>query len=272
MKDLFSYCTLIYKGYELPLAIEHISAAGYGGIELYPKDWSWGFSHLGKNELRDLFEANGLAVSAVFGGVLENENEALADAAHAAVALDSKFVFAVSPIKGSVSRSECEDIVGNACDFLDTFGLTLLIHNHAGTYMESIGVSHDLCKAIQKPNFGLCLDSVHFALFDDAIQNCLEPVIEFVKYVHLKDMTKTRHEIDAVVPKETWRWGALGHLAETYIDLDKGVIDNKAIAKAIKNSGYSGWWVPEIEVARIDRNNHALNNARLIKSYVKTME
>jgi sugar phosphate isomerase/epimerase len=269
MKDSFSYCTIIYQGHELPLVVEHISAAGYDGIELYPKDWEWGFSNLGKKGMKKLFDDSGLAVSAVFGGVLENSSDALTDAAKAAETLGARYVFAVSPIKGAVSRSECEDIVSRACDTLASFGLVLVIHNHAGTYMESISVSHDLCNAIHKPNFGLCLDSLHFALFDDDIQDCLEPVIDYVKYVHLKDMTKTRHEIDAAVPKETWRWGALGHLAETYIDLEKGVIDNKAIAAYIKKSGYSGWWIPEIEVARIDRKDHAANNAGLIRSYVK---
>ncbi len=269
MKNQFSYCTLIYDGAELPIAIEHVSRAGYDGIEIYPKDWSWAFREIGVQRLKRLLSDAHLQVSAVFGGVLGSDSAALLDATQAADQLGARTVFTVSPVKGTVGRIECEEILGNACDLLKKYGLTLAIHNHAGTFMESIDVSIDLCGSIRKENFGLCLDSLHFALFDDAIEDKIDPLLPYIRYVHLKDILSSRHELDKLVPKEQWKWGSLGFLERTYTDLENGMIDNRAIARKILNYGYVGWWLPEIERQRIDRSAHAVNNYGIIRSYME---
>lgn len=235
---------------------------------MYPKDWEWAFSNYGSNELKSLLTTSALSVSAVFGGVLDRHQSVLIEAVRAADILGAQTVFAVAPVSGTVSLNECIDIVGSACDLLKPYGQTMAIHNHAGTFMESIRDSHKLCNSINRDNFGLCIDSLHFALFDDEIEKKLDPVLPYIKYVHLKDINKSPNEIASLVPKHTWKWGSLGFLEETYIDLEMGIIDNKAIAKRIKESGYSGWWLPEIERSRIDRLLHAKQNAEIVRRYL----
>lgn len=269
MMNKFSYCTLIYDGAELPIAIEHVSRAGYDGIELYPKDWTWAFRELGAQRLKRLLSDASIQVSAVFGGVLGPDPATLLDAAQAADRLGARTVFAVSPVKGEVGRSECEDILNCACDQIEKYSLKLAIHNHAGTFMESLDVSVDLCKAIRKDNFGLCLDSLHFALFDDAIEKKIDPLLPYIAYVHLKDILRSRHELNRLVPQEEWKWGTLSFLEQTYTDLESGIIDNNAIARKISQYGYIGWWLPEIERQRIDRYAHAVNNYNVIRSYIE---
>jgi len=269
MEDKLSYCTLIYNGDEILQAISDVSAAGYKGIEFYPKDWQWGFSNLGVQEFAKYIENAGIEISAVFGGVLSELYDDVYEAANAACALSAKYVFAVSPVSGTVDRKTCIKIIEDICDILARYGLTLVIHNHAGTYMESLSTSYNICSSIKRENFGLCLDSVHFALFDDNIEEKIDDIFKYIKYIHLKDMKKTRQDLYKTVPKEEWRWGELDHLAAHYTDLDDGVVDNRALAKRLKKLGYSGWWIAEIEKQQIDKQSHANNNYNILSSYIR---
>lgn len=266
-RDYFSYCTLTYTGEELPLAVEQIADAGYDGIEIYPKDWQWGMKVLGKKSFQRLFSDAGLCVSAVFGGVLDEKLGNVEEAAKIGQMIGAKYVFVVAPVIGTVEYSQCVDILHRASRLASEYKETLLIHNHAGTFMESLETSQKLCAAVQDLNFGLCLDSLHFALFDDNIENKLSGVLPFVKYVHLKDLDISRRELYKVTPKEEWRWGNLQYLEFHYTDLNSGVIDNAKIAAIIKAYGFSGWWLPEIERAYMNRQIHLNQNYERIKRY-----
>lgn len=268
MENKISYCTLIYDGCDIETAVRDIASAGYDGIELYPKDWEWGIEHLGRETFSHLFKDAGLAVSAVFGDVLSASEQNITSAISAAKLVGATYIFAVPPVKNSVDRSRCLRIINHVCSLLEDHGLNLVLHNHAGTCMESISESVDICSSIDRKNFGLCLDSVHFALYDDDIHLHLEPLLPFIRYVHLKDMTKPRRVQYETLPPDMWRWGDLAHLASTYTDLEHGVIDNRAIAEYLIRSGYSGWWVPEIERQQADRLEHASFNHTVLKSYL----
>lgn len=271
MKDMFSYCTLIYDGSELPNALEHIKKAGYDGVELYEKDWRWGIKQLGKKGFKKLFDKSGLKVSALFGGIIKNESSlsVVKEAADIAEFLGSKYIFAVSPQKDCIDKDGFLKGVDIACDYLQKKDIQLVIHNHAGTYMESPKKTVTVCTKIQKMNFGICFDSVHFALFEDNLLGWLDELIKYIKYVHLKDMKLTRLEFYKRRPVEEWRWGDLDHLWEEYTNLEEGVLDNRSIAVRLKKLGYSGWWVPEVERKEYDRQQHAYNNIRRLKSYFK---
>ena len=268
MEDKLSYCTLIYDGSEIEQAIAHVGKAGYDGIELYPKDWQWALGEYGEAGMENLFR--GIEVSALFGGVLAEDQEGMADAKRAAQMLGAGYIFFVAPVKNTGTK--LEDVVRmmeQAYSLVRDSQIKLIIHNHAGTFVETIESTVQLFSELKGLPIGLCFDSVHYALFHDDLIERLDEIVDFIDYVHLKDMNLTRQQLAAIKPVDQWKWGDLDHIAAHYTGLENGVIDNKSIAKRFKALGYSGWWLPEIERKEINRLDHAAENCRVMKSYLQ---
>ncbi|MDD5017621.1 MAG: TIM barrel protein [Eubacteriales bacterium] len=267
MEDKLSYCTLIYNGNELTKAISHVREAGYDGIELYPKDWRWALGELGEAGLINLFR--NLSVSALFGGVLSEQQEGIAEAKNIAQLLDVKYIFIVAPPKNMcLKNEEILNMLEKAYSSVKNTDIKLIIHNHAGTLVETIESTLQLFSNLDKLPIGLCFDSVHYALFHDDLVSRLEEIIHFIDYVHLKDMNLTRQQLSAIKPVDQWKWGDLSHIADHYTGLENGVIDNESIAKRLKDLGYAGWWLPEIERKEINPLDHAIENFKVLKSYL----
>lgn len=268
-KNMFAYSTITYKKEELPLALEQISHAGYDGVELCPKDWEWGLETLGKKGLVHLFAKYSLMVASLYGGLLGADLSELEEACRIGNALGSENVFVLAPVAGSATYDQVLQWAKDACGIAAKYGMILLIHHHAGTFMDELSVCEKLCADIREPNYGLCFDSLHLSLYEDQVEDKLSNLLPYIRYVHFKDLEMDRTEFYKIKPKETWRFGDLGHLEKHYMDLGDGIIHHAAIAEVIRNYGYTGWWEPEIERIYLDRKTQVERNYQRIREYVR---
>jgi inosose dehydratase len=260
---------LIYNANEFPVAVSDVAKAGYNGIEIYPKDWEHALASRSVEEVGAELAENGLRVSAVFGGSLSSkvDLDGFARAAEIGSQLGSEFVFFVAPGKHHEGKTNFVSLFREAARMLKSKGMTAVLHNHAGTVVESSSDAARISEAVDSKSFGLCFDSVHYALFEDDLVQCVQNTKDYVKYVHLKDIKRKKAEIQESYPAKDWEWGKLEHLAKEYTGLDEGVIDNYSVVKAFCASGYEGWWVVEIERQEYDRVLHASKNIGILKQY-----
>jgi sugar phosphate isomerase/epimerase len=267
-----SYSTLIYEGKELPQAVAHIKNAGYNGIELNPKDWEWALEKGSIDELKQLFIKNKIKVSGVMGGFLTREEDLhnFNNAADIGSALGSDIVFFVSPDKKRGNFDTFCSLVKKACRSLKDKNMMAVLHHHAGTIVETLQQTVEGIKSIDEPNFGLCFDTVHYAIFEDDIIGCVSKLKDHIKYVHLKDIKKDKHELFKNVPVSMTTLDNLKHVSSEYTGLGEGVIDNKRIIQALIDIGYSGWWVIEVERQEYDRQQHAINNMKVLNEYLNS--
>jgi len=265
-----SYSTLIYEGKELPQAVEHVKNAGYNGIELNPKDWEWALEKGSIDELKQLFVENKIKVSGVMGGFLTREEDLrnFNNAADIGAALGSDIVFFVSPDKKYNNFDAFCSLVKKACKGLKDKNMTAVLHHHAGTLVETLQQTVDCIKSIDEPNFGLCFDTVHYAIFEDDVVGCVYKLKEHIKYVHLKDIKKDKNELFKDVSVSMTTLDNLTHISSEYTGLGEGVIDNKKIIRALIDIGYNGWWVIEVERQEYDRQQHAINNMKVLHEYL----
>ena len=264
-----SYCTLTYNGNEFQTAIIDSGKTGYNGIEIYPKDWEWALSQMPITDLKKLITASGLRVSGVFGGCLSLTSDLghLIQAADIGFQLNCEYVFFVAPGKQAKESFDFVSACKEAAKLLKVKGMVAVLHNHAGTIVETSDDAARLCEAVSARNFGLCFDSVHYALFEDDLEKSVNRTRDFIKYVHLKDIKKDRFKLASITPTAQWEWGHLEHLSREYTGLGEGVINNRAVVKALLDIGYDGWWMIEIERQEYDRSIHASRNINELRNY-----
>jgi sugar phosphate isomerase/epimerase len=264
-----SYCTLIYDGNEFQTAIKDSAKAGYSGIEIYPKDWEWALSQMSITDLKRLIGSSGLRVSGVFGGCLSSNSDFdnLIRAADIGSKLDCEYVFFVASGKQAKASFDFVSACKEVAKLLEVKGMVAVLHNHAGTVIETSDDAAKLCDAVSARNFGLCFDSVHYALFEDDLKKSVKRNRDFIKYVHLKDIKKDRFALARITPTAQWDWGNLEHIAREYTGLGEGVINNRAVVKALRDIGYDGWWMIEIERQEYDRSTHASRNINELRNY-----
>lgn len=264
-----SYSTLTYDGSEFFFAIDEIANAGYNGIEIYPKDWEWALSQQSIDDLRKLLAKKRLKISAVFGGSLGigSDFERFTRAADIGSQLDCQYVFFVAPGKHAKNEFNLASVCRETARVLKAKGMIALLHNHAGTMVETSRDAAILSENVNSENFGLCFDSVHYALFEDDLAESVQRTSSYIKYVHLKDIKKTRGELTKSMPAEEWEWGNLAHLSQEYTGLGEGVINNRCVVNELLRIGYSGWWVLEVERREHDRSIQLSRNKKELRSY-----
>jgi inosose dehydratase len=130
-------------------------------------------------------------------------------------------------------------------DFLDAAGelaaergLTLCLHPHAGTLVESAA---DVDRLLAVSSVPLCLDTGHLALGGADPAGLVAAAPERIGHVHLKDVASPL--VRAV------RAGEVGYRdavrAGLYRPLGAGDAGIDAVVAALEACGYSGWYVLE---------------------------
>ena len=267
-----SYCTLIYEGGELLEALEDVKAAGYQGIELYPKDWRWALNSYSLDELGSILRKVDLSVSGVMGGVLNEQKdlEVFGEAVNIAAAIGCPNVFFVAAAKPACDYDEFIRLAKKATAYAASMELTALLHHHAGTLAESMVQTRNIAESVGMDNFAVCFDSVHLALFEKDLAGSMLALGDLIKYVHLKDIKKDREVLLRGVPASDLTWENLDHIAQEYTGLGEGTINNEEVAHTLLDMGYEGWWVIEIERQEYGRKEHAEKNLKRLRAYLRT--
>ncbi len=246
--------------------LDAIAAAGYEGTELGP----YGYLPTTKEALARELDSRGLALGSSFVPVaLEDASSRDATVAHALKVGGLLAQFGVRelivaddedprrtaeagriPKDGSRGWSAAEWTI--ALQTLDTLaqrvmdecGMSLVVHHHAGTFIETSLEIDRLLEGTRPERVNLLLDTGH------AVYGGGDPVDiatrhgARIRYVHLKDADAT--ELDRVrsTPihmSEAWKRGVFCVLGE-------GVVDFKGVASALAKRSYDGWMIVEQDV------------------------
>jgi inosose dehydratase len=135
-------------------------------------------------------------------------------------------------------------VVAEAAQVAEEFGLNLVFHPHAATYVETPEETEQFFDVTSASNIGLCLDTGHcaYAGGDPAVE--ADKYREILRFIHLKD-------VDAKVMADVRR----SHknfeqaiAANAFTVIGQGSVDFPAFFAVLDKNGYSGWMVVEQDV------------------------
>jgi inosose dehydratase len=246
--------------------LDSIAAAGYEGTELGP----YGYLPTVPSDLAKELDSRHLALGSSFVPVaLENEAAREAVIAHALKVSSLLARFGVKelivaddedpsraahagriPKDGSLGWSAAQwktaiaTLETIARRVMDAHGLSVVVHHHAGTFIETPEEIDRLLDGARPDLVNLLLDTGH------AVYGGGDPVDiatrhgARVKYVHLKDADATRlaHvRASDIGMSEAWKRGI-------FCALGRGVVDFKSLYAALTRHGYAGWLIVEQDV------------------------
>jgi inosose dehydratase len=244
--------------------LDHVSAAGYEGIDLGP------VGYLGNGRmLHDRLNARGLVLAGGYVPLPFADPEALADEiAYLDALLD---IFDVGPDgppprptladSGSPARRASPggggydpslsldaagwrrfaDGVDRAAERCRQRGYEPAFHHHTGTYIEGVA---EIERLLELTDVNLCLDTGHLLVGGGEPAKGLRDWGERINHVHLKD---ARRKIvsgivtDAAPVEEIWRRRA-------FCALGQGDVGMEDVLAAITDIGYAGWVVVEQDI------------------------
>jgi inosose dehydratase len=151
---------------------------------------------------------------------------------------------------------------------MDEHGLSVVVHHHAGTFIETPEEIDRLLEGTRPDRINLLLDTGH------AVYGGCDPVDiatrhgSRVRYVHLKDTDKA--ELDHVrssnvAMQEAWKRGIFCALGE-------GVVDFMGVVKALSKRNYDGWMIVEQDVVPDEAGRlipDPTESARKSRTYLK---
>ena len=150
----------------------------------------------------------------------------------------------------------------------DAHGLSVVVHHHAGTYLETPEEIDRLLEGTKPELVNLLLDTGH------AVYGGCDPVDiatrhgERVKYVHLKDADAAQlHRVRSsnISMQDAWKRGVFCALGE-------GVVDFKGVCGALAKRNYDGWMIVEQDVVPDESgrlNPDPTESAKKSRKYLK---
>lgn len=123
-------------------------------------------------------------------------------------------------------------------------GMRLVVHHHAGTFVETPQEIERLLAVTDPELVGLLLDTGHATFGGADVLDLLRRHGRRVRYVHLKD-------VDGAVLEDVRRRGA--PMAEAwrrgvFCPLGDGAVPFPRVVEALRSAGYEGWLVVEQDV------------------------
>jgi inosose dehydratase len=126
----------------------------------------------------------------------------------------------------------------------DELQMGVVVHHHAGTFVETPAEVDRLLAQTDPRSVGLLLDTGHYVYGGGDPLELLERHGARVKYVHLKDARGSELErvrTTDIAMDEAWRRGV-------FCPLGEGVVDFPAVVRSLRARGYDGWLIVEQDV------------------------
>ncbi|QLC32841.1 sugar phosphate isomerase/epimerase [Halarchaeum sp. CBA1220] len=185
--------TVVYQDYDLDGLLAELAGTPVDTVEL------WG-AHLSPADDETTIEAGEAAlaeagVSVCGYGVADLEGTGEAEA-HVAFAdrLGADYVTVnYPPVR--------DDITEALCDLGETYGVDVAIHNYSGVHHDdldavfsSVADVRDVLERHDHPRLGVCVDTGHFLVMDEAPEEVVPALGERIRAVHLKDTSEAEIE------------------------------------------------------------------------------
>jgi inosose dehydratase len=137
-----------------------------------------------------------------------------------------------------------ETLVANlhrAAELCRNAGFEVLLHPHAGSYIETADEIARVADRIDPSLLGLVLDTGHYRFGGADPVRSVTDFRELIRHVHVKDCA-TRVIDEAAAARE----GLTGILSRgAFPPLGQGDVDIRAVLEALRGIGYEGWLVIE---------------------------
>src|ERR1700722_5558835 len=135
-------------------------------------------------------------------------------------------------------------VVAQAAQVTEEFGLDLVFHPHASTYVETPRETEQFFDATSASNIGLCLDTGHcfYAGGDPGAE--AEKFRGILRFVHVKDIDE---KVMAEVRRSEMNFEQ-AIAANTFTTVGEGSVDFPAFFRVLDKNNYSGWMVVEQDV------------------------
>jgi inosose dehydratase len=141
-------------------------------------------------------------------------------------------------------REAVETLHAAARALRDELGLRVVVHHHAGTFLETPAEVDRLLAETDPELVNLLLDTGHATYGGDDAVDVVRRHGRRVRYVHLKDVrTDQLAEVrrSEVPMAAAWARGV-------FCPLGDGLVDFPRVVEALRSGGYSGWLIVEQDV------------------------
>jgi inosose dehydratase len=147
-------------------------------------------------------------------------------------------------------------------DNLAPLGMSVVFHNHVGTYVETPAETARLLDETDPAKVGWCLDVGHLAYGGGNSLEMLGTYGDRVKHIHLKDVNG---EVLARARAEEW---SFGQALKTWIfpALGEGIAQVPEVVEALLRRGYDGWFVLEQDTTPDDPKDVARANREYLEA------
>ena len=152
----------------------------------------------------------------------------------------------------------------------DELGMRVVVHHHAGTFVETPAEIDRLMKDTDPSLVGLLLDTGHAAYGGADPVEVVSRHASRIGYVHLKDVNgkELDHVRNTQVPMdEAWKRGV-------FCPLGEGVVDFPRVIGTLKEKGYAGWMIVEQDVVPDAQGRlvpEPAHSARKSREYLKRL-
>jgi inosose dehydratase len=126
----------------------------------------------------------------------------------------------------------------------DELRMSVVVHHHAGTFVETPAEIDRLLATTDESLVGLLLDTGHCVYGGGDPLDVLRRHRGRVRYVHAKDARadELRHvRTTGVTMSEAWQRGV-------FCPLGEGVVDFPRVVETLRSNGYTGWIIVEQDV------------------------
>jgi len=126
----------------------------------------------------------------------------------------------------------------------DELGMRVVVHHHAGTFLETPDEIDRLMADTDPGLVGLLLDTGHCVYGGGDPVDLVKRHGDRIRYVHLKDVRAEelqRVATTGIAMEEAWRRGI-------FCPLGEGVVDFPQVVTSLRGRGYTGWMIVEQDV------------------------
>ena len=144
-------------------------------------------------------------------------------------------------------------------------GVTVVFHNHVGTYIETEDETTRLLDETDPGLISWCLDCGHLTYGGGDTLRALEKYGNRVGYVHIKDV-----DGQVLLESRANQW-SFEQALKSYIfaPLGEGIARVPEVISSLRRSGYAGWLVVEQDTTPDDPTQVAGKNRRYLEQLIK---